>query len=533
MNKASKSVFKEEPTLEVHCMYMLNSRREKIQLARLGTEILEDPVTRRAAVAVAARRGRDPVNATGLATRASRAFFEFGRQAGMEPAPAPSGPPPVVFRETASGLLHMVYREMVIRFAHATSEKRRRDILKKEGLKVRRINLFIPDQVVVHDPAGKRSGEDLIEISNRCMEMEEVVFAAPNFVSQFVRQEAPAIREEEWHLKNKDGEDARVTEAWKRTTGDPGIVVAVLDDGVDVEHPNLADNIWKNPNAGAKDEIGRDFFIPADHPDHFNPRPKRFQFPYDQITGNDIHGTPCAGIIAALGKNGGSVGVAPRCRILPVKVFHADDLASGENVANAIRYAAMNADVLSCSWKSGVNPDIEEALKDAGQLGRNGRGAAVFCATGNDFSSAVSFPARDPNAIAVGASTDQGKRAAYSNSGPEVAFVAPSSGGTRDIFTTDISLESRGFNVGSKEQGGEDGLHTNSFTGTSAATPVAAGVAALVLSVNPNLSRADLRDILVRTAEKIGSGYDAQGHSRELGYGRIDASKAVAEAEAI
>jgi subtilisin family serine protease len=513
-------------------MYILNARREKVQLARLDTEVIKDPATHRTAVAVAARRGRDPVNASALVARASRAFFEIGVQPSAKAmAPAPQeGPPPVAFRETASGLLHVVYREIVIRFAHATTQQRRQQILKKEGFEIRRGNPFIPDQMVVFDPKRKHSGEEIVEVSNRWMELDEVIFSTPNFVSQFLRQVPPSIRSEEWHLKNaggngaKAGEDVNVRAAWKMTKGSQQIVVAVLDDGVDLEHGNLIGNIADG---------GRDFFIPADHPEHLNPRPKKFTFPFDQMTGNDIHGTPCAGIIAAAGKKKGSVGVAPLCRILGLKVFHADDLAPGENVANAIRYAATHADILSCSWSGGINPDIEQALEDAGQLGRNGRGAAVFCAAGNDGGLPVGFPARDPNAIAVGASTDQAERAFYSNVGPQLAFVAPSSGGVRDIFTTDVSLPNRGFNIGSKPQGGVDGLHTNGFGGTSAATPLAAGVGALVLSVNPNLSRSDLRDLLARTADKIGSGYDAQGHSNEFGFGRINAGKAVAEAKAL
>lgn len=470
-------------------IYILNARRERVQLTRVDTEV--------------------------SVARAVRTFFGTGEQR--------SGPPPVAFRETASGLLHVAYREIVIRFTPATSRKRRRDILKGRGFEVCRVNPFIPDQMVVHDPRRKHTGEDLVEVSNLWMELEEVVFATPNFVSQFLRQEIPSIRSEEWHLRNGGGLD--IAQAWKRTTGAPRIVIAVLDDGVDVEHPNLAGSIWKNPDTSSRDRIGRDFFVPADSPEHFNPRPKRFTFPFHLLAGNDIHGTPCAGLVAATGRGGGSVGVAPRCRILPVKIFHAGDLAPGEGVANAIRYAAIQADILSCSWVGGINSDIELALEDAGPLGRGGRGAAIFCAAGNDHGSPVGFPARDPHAIAVGAVTDQGKRAPYSNVGLEIAFAAPSSGGSRAVFTTDVSLENRGFNSGKEEQGGADGLYTNSFGGTSAATALAAGVGALVLSVNPDLSRSELRDLLKRTADRIGLDQDA------LGSGRINPGRAVAEAE--
>lgn len=281
------------------------------------------------------------------------------------------------------------------------------------------------------------------------------------------------------------------------------------------------------------DKVGRDFFLPVDHPDHFNPRPKKFRMPYDDMPGNDIHGTPCAGVVAATGP--AAYGIAPGCRILAVKVFHADEFAADERVADAMRYAATKADILSCSWSGSTSADIQMALEDVKRTGRKGRGATVFCATGNESRpgrpAAVGFPARDPNAIGVGASTDQAMLASYSNIGPEVDFVAPSSGGIAEVFTTDVSIPGRGFNVGRRDRGGKDGLCTNEFGGTSSATPLAAGVGALMLSVNPKLSSDDVRDILRTTADKIGGSYDARGFSNEFGYGRVNAAKAVEEAK--
>jgi subtilisin family serine protease len=518
-------------------MYILGATKEPIQLVPIETEVVTDEITRSVAVRATVDPRRDAVNAAGLVARASRTFFEIGRREGKAALAEPQkGPPPTAFREADTGLLHVVYREVVIRFRHGTPEKKRRAILKQHGFEVREVNSFIKDQVIVYDPERKHSGEQLIEVANEWAEMEEVTFAAPNFISQFRRQLPPSIRSEEWHLRNagtggaKAAEDVNILEAWKVTRGKRSIVIAVLDDGVDIDHPNLKSRIRKNPDSMAKDKFGRDFFLPDDDPDHFNPRPKLFRDPFDQMAGNDIHGTCCAGVAAAAGKNGGSVGAAPGCRLLPVKVFHADDLASTSRVADAIRYAAANADILSCSWSGGSHPNIQLALADAGQIGRQGKGAAVFCAAGNDFGRPVGFPARDQNAIAVGASTDRATLADYSNVGAEISFVAPSSGGVRGIFTTDVSIPNRGFNVGRNDEGGVDGLHTNSFGGTSSATPLAAGVAALVLSVNPDLNRADLRDLLARTADKIGSGYDANGHSNRFGFGRINAGRAVQEA---
>jgi subtilisin family serine protease len=211
-------------------------------------------------------------------------------------------------------------------------------------------------------------------------------------------------------------------------------------------------------------------------------------------------------LIAAAGLRGGSVGVAPGCRILPVKIFHADDLVLDERVANAIRWAGRHADILSCSWSSGVSPDVELALEDVAQ-GRNGRGVAVFCAAGNGFGAPVGFPARSPDAIAVGASTDRGERAVYSSAGPELAFLAPSSGGSRSLWTTDVSQPGLGFAPGL--------LHTHRFGGTSAAAALAAGVGALVLSVHPGLDRAELKALLAGNADKTKGGL------------RLDAAAAV------
>lgn len=440
----------------------------------------------------------DLLDKRGHRIRLTRAFF-IGRAFARTGAPEPW----VAFREIDTGLLRVVHRELVVRFRPGTSVRLRRAILEKHGLVVLRTNAFVADQVIVY---SGRSGEALVGTSNELTGLEEVVMATPNFLSQYRRQAAPEILPREWHL-----EDINVARAWRITTGRPEIVVAVLDDGVDMDHPNLRPNLCA--------ALGRDFFLPDGDPDHFNPRPKRFQFPFDQMKGNDIHGTSCAGLVAAGGLAGGAVGVAPDCLILPVKIFHADDLAADERVADAIRYAARHADILSCSWTCGASPDIRLALEDAGQ-GRGGRGAAVFCAAGNDAGGPVCFPAREPGAIAVGASTDQARRAGFSNVGPELSVVAPSSGGLRGIFTTMVSGPHRSL----------DGPHTDKFGGTSAATALAAGTAALVLSANPAFNREELKDLLESTADKIAGSYDARGHNDEMGRGRVNAGKAVLRA---
>jgi subtilisin family serine protease len=512
-------------------MYLLDSKGERIGLDFVGEASVPAMAARNAAV-----RLNDAAFGGRAVDAAVRGIFELRterlpRAAWRRAAEPPKTPPPAVFRERDSGLVRMVHREVIVRFRPGLSAERRERLLAGQGLELRRENALVPDQVVAVD--RRREGPEMLELCNGFVEDDDVVFATPNFVSEYRRGALLEPMAEQWHLLNRSlaagqvaGEDVNAVTAWPQA-GDTVITVAVLDDGVDIDHPNLRDAIWTNPDASRPDVHGRDFFLPDDHPDHFNPRPKQFVFPFDQMPGNDIHGTPCAGVIAARAQ--GAMGVAQRVRVLPVKIFHADSLAQDERVADAIRYAAVNADILSCSWSGPRSTDIELAIEDAGRLGRGGKGAAIFCASGND-NGPVGHPAALPATIAVGASTDQALRAPYSNFGPEIDIVAPSSGGIQGIFTTDVANPpGRGFNVGLVERGGADGLHTNEFGGTSSATPLAAGVGALVLATNPELDREQLRSVLAATAEKIGdpASYAPGGRSAEYGFGRVDAERAV------
>lgn len=398
-----------------------------------------------------------------------------------------------------------------------------------------RENQFVPGQIVARDPNDTRRGNDLIEVANELAQRGgDILLAAPNFVSEFRRFAPPAIPATQWHLDNSGavpgqvaGEDVRARAGWNILMASRAIIVAVLDDGIDVDHPALRTGIWQNPDPTSPDKCGRDFFLDPSDPGHFDPRPKVFAAPFNDPAQNDIHGTPCAGLVGAFAPDGRTFGVAAGCRILPVKIFHASALASDDQVGTAIRYAAGIADILSLSWSGPETPLIESPLEDAASAGRKGQGCAIFCATGNDNAPSVAFPASSNAAIAVGSSTDEGFRAPFSNFGPEVALVAPSNGGSQAIFTTDVSIPNRGFNRGSDADGGADGLYTNSFGGTSASTPMAAGVAAVLISQNPGLAAAQVRARLEQTADKIGGGFDGNGHSNLFGFGRVNLFNAL------
>lgn len=501
--------------------------------------------------ATVARLSGTPVAemATARVMRAAQAFFELPSKA---PAPAAAAAPIVASRSKASTralgnvlerktisayldvetqLMRILYKQIVLRFKPGTPQTLRNAIIRDSGLHLFAENPLAPGQVTLSDEARLHPGEALVRLAAQLATLDEVAFATPDFISQY-RRSLPAATgnpsTKQWHLRL-----IGASQAWKLGRGKRSVVVAVLDDGIDVEHPELRTNVLRHPDPDEpRDLCGRDFYLPDDDADHFNPRPKRFRAPFEEMAGNDIHGTCCAGV--AVGRGPKAYGMAPNCRLLPVKVFHADDLASDSRVADAIRYSAQFADVISCSWGGAKSPDIEFALRDARAIGRKGRGSVVVCASGNEESKQVNYPASDPNAMAIGASTDGEELAWYSNSGPQLCVVAPSNGGERGIFTTDVSTQGRGFNTGTVAAGGTDGLFTNDFGGTSSATPLVAGLCALILSLKPDMTPDDVRGILIASAKKIGpaSAYKANGHSNKFGHGRIDAAKAVALAKA-
>jgi subtilisin family serine protease len=311
--------------------------------------------------------------------------------------------------------------------------------------------------------------------------------------------------------------DMDITETWSITKGSSSIKVAVIDDGVQTNHPDLAANMLSGYDAIGQGTGG-------------NP------------TGNDKHGTACAGIIAATGNNNlGLVGNAYQCKIIPVRVAYTPPgqtqwFSTNSGMANGINWAwqTAGAAVLSNSWGGGPSSSlINTAITNAVVSGRNGKGSLVFFATGNDDVSTVSFPARYVDAIAVGASNmcDTRKRKTTScdgetnwgsNYGTGIDVVAP---GVK-IVTTDLTGPA----------GANGGDYNLFFNGTSSACPNAASVGALILSVNNNLTYAQARAILESTCEKVG-GYSSNSNqpngswNSEMGYGRVNARNACQAAQ--
>lgn len=431
-----------------------------------------------------------------------------------------------VYLEPQSGLRLVATDEITVRFKNGVSREAIDRLNRENGAEIIETDRYAPNQYTLKVKDVKNT----FAIANKYHESVLTEFAEPAFFSDFKKAVIPYY--EQWHLFNDGqdgglrGEDVKAKEAWEITKGSPSITIAIIDDSVDIDHPDLKPNIWTNPDSTEPDVHGWNFFGDTD-----DPRPQKFTPPYDRLQGNDSHGTPCAGVAAATGDGAlGVVGIANRCRILPVKVFMGDDMVQSKTLARAIRYAGQKADVLSNSWGIPKSNDVTFAIKDVVKTGRNGKGCPVFVATGNDNLPFIGFPASVPEAIAIGASDNTGSRAYYSNYGEGIALVAPSSGGTKGIYTTDVSIPGRGFNTGSVGSGDLEGLYTNSFGGTSSATPLAAGIAALILSLNPDLTWDQVKKYMCDTADKIciecGGRY-VNGYSIYYGYGRVNAYSAL------
>jgi len=408
-------------------------------------------------------------------------------------------------------------------------------------------------------------GSDALAIANLYQESGLVEFAHPNFLEEIVLHQTafPIYPNDEFfgrqfYLYNTGqviadghtgtrGADIKAPEAWAVTKGNACITIAVLDNGVSANHPDL-------PNARQIRLNGSNF---ADG-DPNDPSPR----------GTQAHGNECAGIIAATQGNGeGISGVAPNCKIMPIRIFNTNDSGiPAADLARAILFAKNNgADIISSSWGYGTTtnpnhiPAIVDAIGQSTATGRNGKGCIVAFSSGND--NVVAFPSSVTisGVLTVGASDRNDYKAVYSatsnpGSGDNqlIDIVAPShraypnqiADETFEVWTMDTEdANGTGDNPWpSKPRGqtippqigeqlpsaGTNFLsYTGRFGGTSAACPQVAGIAALMLSINPNLSQQQVFDIITGSADKVGGYSYSNGRSNELGFGRVNARNAV------
>lgn len=309
--------------------------------------------------------------------------------------------------------------------------------------------------------------------------LKGVAFAEPNYLYRALDIQAEPNDpnfSQLWGMKNvgqadsdgvigKAGSDIKALQAWGVTKGSKDVVVAIIDTGVDYNHPDLRDNIWSqpgNPNVHGYNAITNTT---------------------DPMDDNN-HGTHCAGTIGAAGDNNlGVVGVNWNVSIMGSKFLAANGSGSTANAIKAIDWAVQNgAKVLSNSWGGGA---FSQALKDAIQRA-NDRGVIFIAAAGNsatNLDTAPSYPASYdvPNVIAVGASTNLDTLASFSSYGARsVLLVAP------------------GHNIVSTIPGNR----YDSFSGTSMATPHVSGAVALLMAHDSSLNMAQIKARLAKSSDK-------------------------------
>ncbi len=345
--------------------------------------------------------------------------------------------------------------------------------------------------------------------------VEGVAAAATPSFRRFARKTPNDPRyDEQWHYPL-----IRLPEAWDVTTGSSSVIVAVLDTG-STAHPDLAGRFV----------AGYDFVSDPSIAGDGNGRDTDATDPGDGEGGepSSFHGTHVAGTIGAATNNGtGVAGVCWNVSIMPLRVL---GIGGGDDadIVAAIRYAAglsnasgrlpaQRANIVNMSLGGG---GFDQAMQDAITAARNA-GVVIFAAAGNEGTTAIEYPAGFDGVVAVAAVDRDRRRASYSNRNRLVDLAAPGGDST--------STEADG--VLSTVYDDADGSPSATYAfydGTSMATPHAAGVAALVLSVAPNLTPSQVESILFTTAQDLGTA----GRDDSFGNGLVDAKAAVDKAKA-
>ncbi|MCF8380862.1 MAG: S8 family serine peptidase [Bacteroidales bacterium] len=374
---------------------------------------------------------------------------------------------------------------------------------------------------------------DAIDLANIFYETEKFQIAVPNLmVSNLLGCVNDTYFGDQWGLNNTGqyggttGIDINICQAWQTTTGDANVTIAIIDQGVQLNHPDLNNMTLLS---------------------------------FDTETGTspsrvwEKHGTAVAGIAGASSNNSaGIAGVAPDCQIMSISNQLVLDINVEQQLADGINFAWQNgADIISNSWGSNLLAPgiIDNAITDAIRYGRDGLGCVVTFSAGNDNGN-VTYPANsNPEIIVVGAISQCGERKSPtscdgewiwgSNFGNELDITAPgvlvptTDRTGNDGYNPNIPIHTlAGGSLISSDYTNQD--YTAWFNGTSAACPHVSGVAALMLSANPCLSQRDISDIIESTGQKVGGYYyqNIAGRSNgtwvdQLGYGLLDAEAAV------
>lgn len=449
------------------------------------------------------------------------------------------------------------------------------------------------------------TGRNPLKVANEIAQREDVASCQPDVLLEMGARQAPIadthrLFRRQWYLSSELLSHAdlsptagvRAPEAWQITTGSPEVVIAVIDDGFDLDHPAFRGKLIHPAR--------RDFAVlPQDE----DPRSE----------GGDFHGTCVASVATGSLEGDGMVGVAPRCTLLPIRISFGP-MASQVDILEVFRYASVHADVVNCSFGTSpwsddrMHPEFRNAITELTRGGgRRGKGLVLVFSAGND--DAPTFLRRTQNregvrfvrfgnvrnsivtippdndifsgypmtrgVIVVGAMSSLRRKAGYSNWGPHITVTAPSNNmhyitrfidrgadPARELFVANyrglgqVAAANRPGRGRPFEPlpddpgtpGFQEQFYTATFGGTSGAAPVVTGIVALMLSVNPNLTADQVRQILTATADQdldpaldlqndpnvqgLGGDFD-NGRSLFFGAGKVNALRAVERARAL
>jgi len=464
-----------------------------------------------------------------------------------------------IFRlQSAPGSLIYLTNQITVQFHPQVSSDQISQIAAEMGLRLVKSVASIPNTFVF--ASTRAATENPLKITNRLIQRSQVLTAEPNVIIRTQPHYRPSdpIYPRQWHLNHTGGTELvsgshiAAESAWDITRGVRSVVVAVMDDSVDLRHPDF--------QGMGKIVAPRDF-----KENDFLPLPGEPE---------ENHGTACAGVAVAEENGVGAVGVAPGCALMPIRTSgFLDDNTIEELFSWAVQ---KGASVISCSWgPAAANFPLtlrqKAALTEAATKGRNGKGCVIVFAAGNanrpvngvvneqgwphnEFNGPTNWLsgfAAHPDVLAVAASTSLNQKAAYSNWGAEISVCAPSNNAppgmgldTGYVFTPpEVTTPLRGRGIVTTDRPGLTGYdlsdYASNFGGTSSACPVVAGVAALILSANPDLTAAEVKQILQQTADKIvdrsldpqfginQGTYEQGGRCEWFGYGKVNAFRAV------
>jgi len=386
----------------------------------------------------------------------------------------------------------VVADEFLVKFKPEVEKEKIDKVNKKFGVEIKK-ELRIRNTYRLNVPPAKT----INEMIKKYKEDPDVEYAEPNYIRKAFRNPDDPYSTDppQWGIHK-----IQAPQAWDTETGKAIVVIAILDTGVDYDHEDLGGNMWDDGGGNC----GYDYVNGDNDPndDH-----------------SESHGTHCAGIAAAVTNNStGIAGVSWKSKIMAVKVL--DDVGSGtlDMELNGINYAVTNnADIISMSFGTVDYPptptDIErDTINDA-----YAKGCVIVAASGNENQPYVAYPAAYENVIAVGATDENDNRCDSgdwgagrgSNYGDELDVMAPGNNILSTVrMGTGIVFPDNNYDY---------------MGGTSMATPFVAGLAALILSHLGGLAPSDVRRIIERTAEDVGS----TGWDRQTGWGRINAYYAL------